>query len=130
MSVIEPRARLLAHQEGVQRSEFSLPQCQGCGQIHHPLDMRCEACGGSAFEMVNSTGRGQVYSYIAIRRPEMSAAPSAIAALVDLEEGVRVVTNLVGVEFGEVELNMAVELDFAQTPAGKRVPVFRPTPVS
>lgn len=126
MRVAEPKASLVSHLEGIQQDKYVIPRCGSCGKVSHPLDMTCEACGATAFDMISVQGRGRVYSFIAMRRPEMTAASSPIAALVDLEEGVRVATNLVDVEFAEIEFGMEVELEFRQTQTGKRIPVFKP----
>lgn len=50
---------------------------------------------------------------------------SPIAVLIELEEGIRLVSNLEGVKAGDIKIGMAVTVDFAKTSGGKSVPIFR-----
>ena len=61
-------------------------------------------------------------------RPAAASAPAqypVVAALVDLEEGIRLVSNLVGADRDDIRIGMAVEAEFVETEGGHRIPVFR-----
>jgi uncharacterized OB-fold protein len=73
------------------------------------------------------SGKGKVYSWIVPRYPEMPMFEEGlIVALIDLEEGVRLVSNLCEVTQEDIHSGMAVELFFAQTDSEDKVPQFRP----
>lgn len=104
-----------------------LPRCLRCSTfIWYPRTF-CPACASQEVEWVESAGRGTVYSHTVSERgmgPWAEAAPFVIA-YVELEEGPRVLTNLVDCDPGGVTVGMAVSAVFdGEAPA--RVLRFRP----
>jgi len=72
-------------------------------------------------------GTGSLYSYAVLHHPRNPQFEyPVIVALVDLDAGVRIVTNLVGVEPAAVRIGIRVSLEFEPTSDGGAVPVFRP----
>jgi uncharacterized OB-fold protein len=87
----------------------------------------CPSCRSLEHEWVETLGTGTVYSYSVLHHPQNPAFDYPIlAALVDLDEGVRLVTDLVEVAPADVTIGMPVEVTFAATVNGAAVPVFRP----
>jgi uncharacterized OB-fold protein len=87
----------------------------------------CPHCRSPAFELVELSGSGEVYSFSILHHPRNPAFEyPVIGALVELLEGVRVVTNLVDVDPDDVRIGMPVSVTFAPTVDGGAVPVFRP----
>lgn len=77
--------------------------------------------------MVLMSGRGTVYSYSILHHPQAPAFDyPVLAALIDLDEGVRIVSNLVGVDRDDIRIGMPVQVEFADARDGWVVPVFRP----
>jgi uncharacterized OB-fold protein len=111
--------------EGARKGRLLLQRCGACKAFCHPPLPMCPYCQSLHREIVESTGRGSVYSWIRSRHPSDPGSESRIAALVQLEEGVRLVANLC--EFGDVEVqnDMPVEVVFVETD-GLVVPSFRP----
>src|SRR6266849_363576 len=70
-----------------------------CGQLRHPPRPMCPECHALDQEVVDLSGRGVVYSYALLHHPQnpMFEYP-VVAALVDLDEGVRMVSNIVDVD--------------------------------
>jgi uncharacterized protein len=102
-------------------------RCSSCGRLRHPPRPMCPHCGSLAFEIMDLTGHGTVYSYAVLHHPQHPAFDyPVLAAMVDLDEGVRLVTNLVGVEPEAVRIGMEVQVEFAPAAAEHHVPVFRP----
>ena len=102
-------------------------RCSGCHRLRHPPRPMCPWCRSLQFEIADLSGRGSVYSYSILHHPQNPAFEyPVIAALIDLEEGVRVLSNLVDVEPGDVHIGMPVAVDFRATLRDGRVPVFRP----
>jgi uncharacterized OB-fold protein len=88
----------------------------------------CPYCRSLEHAWIDAVGTGTVYSYSVLHHPQNPAFDYPIlAALVDLDEGVRVVTNLVDVAPADVTIGMPVEVTFEATLNGAAVPVFRPS---
>ena len=86
----------------------------------------CPHCRSLASEAFALSGRGTLYSYAILHHPQNPAFDyPVVAALIDLEEGVRLVSNLVDMDPGQIRIGMEVEVDFEPTAGGRAVPVFR-----
>ncbi|WP_243274946.1 Zn-ribbon domain-containing OB-fold protein [Streptomyces albus subsp. chlorinus] len=112
--------------EGVARHELLFQRCEACGTPRFPWLPGCNACGSMAWRPVASAGRGTVYSYVVMHHPPFPAFdPPYAVALVALEEGVRIVSNVIGVPCDEVRIGMPVELEFLRVDEELELPVFR-----
>jgi uncharacterized protein len=101
---------------------FLLPRCNSCGQSHWHPRAHCPSCHGTDLSWVQGSGRGTVYSYTVVRRPD---APYVLA-YVQIEEGPILMTNVVGCEPETVRIGMRVKVSFRPTPTGRHAPVFIP----
>jgi hypothetical protein len=87
----------------------------------------CPHCHSPDFDVIDLSGNGVVYSYALLHHPQNPAFEyPVIAALVDLDEGVRVMTNLIDIDPRDVAIGMAVTVEFRPTRHDGAVPVFRP----
>lgn len=87
----------------------------------------CPVCHSVDHELIDLAGTGTVYSYALLHHPQHPAfGYPLVAALVELDEGVRLVTNLVDVQPAEVRIGMEVEVRFEPTADDMAVPVFAP----
>jgi uncharacterized protein len=113
--------------EAAKEGKLVTQQCGQCGRLRHPPRPMCPACHSLEFEMIELAGTGVVYSYSFLRHPQSPAFTyPVIAALVDLDEGVRLVSNLVDVEPSDVRIGLPVEVRFVPTRNDGAVPVFAP----
>jgi uncharacterized OB-fold protein len=113
----------LAAKEG----RLVIQRCKDCGRVRHPPRPTCPDCHSLEREWMPATGNGVVYSYALLHHPQHPAFSYPVsAALVELEDGVRLVTNLVDVDPNEVRIGMEVEVTFEATADDFAVPVFRP----
>src|SRR5262249_24650494 len=113
--------------EGAARGELLAQACTTCGALRHPPRPMCPRCHGVERKEVRLSGRGVVYSWIVPRHPApVGFTEPPVVALVELEEGIRIVSNVVGAAPGEVRQGLAVEVAFEPTRGGKAVPVFHP----
>jgi uncharacterized OB-fold protein len=102
-------------------------RCRECGRLRHPPRPMCPFCRSLEHELVDLAGTGTVYSYALLHYPQHPAFTyPVVAALVELDEGVRLVSNLVGVDPHDVRIGMPVEVTFEATADGMAVPVFAP----
>jgi uncharacterized OB-fold protein len=87
----------------------------------------CPACHSLEHEWVELAGTGTVYSYALLHHPQHPAFDYPVpAVLVDLDEGIRMVSNLVGLDPADIRIGMAVEVRFVPTEDDLAVPVFQP----
>jgi uncharacterized OB-fold protein len=102
-------------------------RCVSCGSLRHPPRPMCPHCRSLEAEVVDLVGHGTVYSYAILHHPQNPAFDyPVLAVLVDLDEGVRVVSNITGVDKDDLRIGMPVEVHFADAANGSKVPVFRP----
>jgi hypothetical protein len=102
-------------------------RCAGCGRFQHPPRPMCPSCHGLDLEIVDVAGTGVVYSYSILHHPQHPSFDyPVVAALIDLDEGVRILSNLVDVPPEEVRIGMPVEVRFVPTRDEMTVPVFAP----
>jgi len=119
--------------EGAGRGELVLQRCGSCGTIQHKPRGVCATCLSSEIEYLVAAGTGTVYTYTVTNQNQAKGFAEAcpyVLAYVDLDEGVRLLTNIVGCEPGDVRIGMAVEADFATQDRDDgeafAVPRFRP----
>jgi uncharacterized OB-fold protein len=112
---------------GAARGELVALACAECGDLRHPPRPMCPACHSTKRVERRLSGRGRVLSWIFPRHPApIGFAEPPIVALVDLDEGIRLVSNLVEVAPDAIRVGLPVEVRFAPTAGGAKVPVFRP----
>jgi len=119
----------LAYWEGCGRGELVLQRCGDCGAVQHRPRGLCATCLSSALEHFVASGRGRVHTFTVTHQNGQSAFRNAcpyVLAYVDLEEGPRLMTNVVNCEPDAVHIGMEVRVDFVATEKGLGVPRFVP----
>ncbi len=113
----------LAAREG----RLVIQRCASCGALHHPPRPMCPDCHSTELDWQQAAGTGTVYSYALLHHPQNPAFTYPVmAVLVELDEGVRLVSNLLEVDPDEIRIGMAVEVVFEPAGDGFALPVFRP----
>jgi hypothetical protein len=111
------------------RGELVALGCGDCGELSHPPRPMCPRCHSTRRVERRLSGRGRVLTWIFPRHPApIGFAEPPVVALVDLEEGIRLVSNLVDVAPDAIAAGLPVAVRFAPTAGGKQVPVFGPVP--
>ncbi len=112
------------------RGELLLQRCGACGaHVFYPRH-NCTACGARALEWVPARGTGSLYTYTVARRPTHAGFADRVPyviAVVELDEGPRMTTNLVDCVPDDVSIGMRVEVAFGELHDGLRLPYFRPS---
>ena len=115
--------------EGARRHQLLIQRCTGCGTLRHPPLPACATCRSFEWDTVESSGRGEVFSFVVVHHPQVPGFDYPLPiALVELEEGTRLVADLVGVEPAEVRVGMPVTVEFYEADDELTLPVFRPRP--
>jgi uncharacterized OB-fold protein len=108
-----------------------LPKCSDCGTLIWYPRPYCPACASLNVEWIDASGRGTVYSFTVNRRgaadlPDYRGVGTFVLAYVELEEGPRMMTNIVDCDPDTVEIGQKVEVVFQDTGQGTALPRFRP----
>jgi uncharacterized OB-fold protein len=112
--------------EGVGHHRLLIQRCTACGALRFPWLPGCGACGGPDWDTVEAGGEGTVHSYVVMHHPPFPAFdPPYAVGLIELAEGVRIVSNVVGVPHDEVRIGMPVRLEFRRYDEELELPVFR-----
>lgn len=115
--------------DGCKAGELRLQKCVSCdGGAYFPPRPFCPKCGSRDVEVFKASGKGVLYSYVINQRPrpDMGTAPHSIA-VVQLDEGVRLMTNIVGCPQTPeaLVLDMPVEVEFLDL-GETALPLFHP----
>ncbi|PWI16592.1 hypothetical protein DI272_22330 [Streptomyces sp. Act143] len=112
--------------EGVREHRLLIQRCTACSTLRHPWLPGCAACGHPEWDTVEASGAGEVYSYVVMHHPPFPAFdPPYAVALIELTEGVRMISNVLGVPCDEVRIGMPVRLEFKEYDEELVLPVFR-----
>ena len=111
---------------GVDQEKLVLQKCGDCGEFCHIPQPICPKCHSVEKQWVEVSGKGKVYSWVTYhesRHPAFKAPYSVV--LVELEEGMRIVSNMVGVKPEEIEIGMPVKVTFDKITEGLTLPKFK-----
>jgi uncharacterized protein len=117
--------------EGAKRHELLLQRCTACGRHRFPPSGRCPACLATEHEWVPASGRGKVWSWIRMWQsyfPAFDAERPYVVAYVELDEGPRLMTSIVGCDPADIRCDMPVEVVFDDVTEEVTLPRFRPFP--
>jgi uncharacterized OB-fold protein/acyl dehydratase len=113
--------------EGVRAGELRIQRCAECGALRHPPGPMCPHCHATKRDHIPASGRGTVHSYVVHHHPPVPGLrPPYVVALVELEEGVRMVGNLLGCQPEDAYVGMPVELEFQRMDDELTLPQWRP----
>ncbi|MFN8628647.1 MAG: MaoC family dehydratase N-terminal domain-containing protein [Candidatus Binatia bacterium] len=113
--------------DGLKAGELRIQRCAGCGTLHHPPRVRCHRCGSYDMGYTVSSGKGVVYSFVEPCYPQVPAFDyPLVVGLVELEEGTRLLTNIVDLDPNKVAVGMPVELVLRNPDPELTLPMFRP----
>jgi uncharacterized OB-fold protein len=115
--------------EGAKAGKLLIQRCMSCGKLRHPPTPTCPYCHSLDWDAVEASGRGTVYSFVVHYHPPVQGfeVPFVIA-LIELEEGTRIVSNVTGIDPAAVKIGDKVEVFFIDAAGGMRIPQFRPQP--
>ena len=113
--------------DGLRFLRLLIQRCDGCGVLRHPPRPMCPHCRSLAWTPVESSGGGVVVSAVQPRHPQFPWFEDGyVVALVELDEGVRIVTNLVDGPVGDDAIGARVAVRFAEFAGDLVLPLFAP----
>ena len=114
--------------DGTQAGELRLQRCDACANVYFPPRPFCPKCASRQVSVFKASGKGKLYSYVIHHRPVPGFTPPYSIAVVELDEGPRMMTNVVDCPQTPeaLELDMELEVKFEKLDEAITLPLFRP----
>jgi uncharacterized OB-fold protein len=113
--------------DALKENKLLIQRCTQCSALRHPPRPMCPRCNALGSDTVEASGRGVVHSFVLPRHPQWPWFEGTyVVALVALEEGTRIVSNLTDVDAADVTIGMPVEVVIEHFDNGVSLPLFRP----
>lgn len=114
--------------EGTLEGELRLQRCDACDHVYFPPRPFCPACSARNVTVFAASGRGKLASYVISERPHPAFDGPYAIALVELEEGPRMMSNIVGCPQTPeaLELDMPLKVTFERLSDEIALPLFEP----
>jgi hypothetical protein len=116
--------------EACKRGELRMQTCDGCGHVRFPPAVVCPRCLSEAFTWERMSGRGRVYTWIVVHRPQHPAFYEDVpynVAIVELDEGPRLLANIIGTPPDAIRCDMRVRVVFEER-GDQTIPQFAVAP--
>ncbi|MBP8926365.1 MAG: OB-fold domain-containing protein [Pseudomonadales bacterium] len=113
------------------QGELRFQRCTDCGTFRHVPRELCAQCNSFAWEWARSSGRGAVYTWTVVQRalhPAFVDATPMAPVVVEMEEGVRLLGNMIDCAPQELAIGMSVEVEFEAVTPEVSLPRFRRRP--
>jgi uncharacterized OB-fold protein len=115
--------------DGAGAGRLMLQRCTTCNEWSWPVRERCPHCFAAALEWRQASGLGTLYTFTIMHQvmnPGFASAVPYNVAQVDLAEGVRVTSNVVGIDNDAMRIGMKLQVVFEEVGNGVSIPKFRP----
>jgi uncharacterized protein len=115
--------------DGAKEHRLMIQQCATCGVVIWPVKSRCDNCMQPTVNWVQASGKATLYSFVLMHQvyhPGFASEVPYIIAQVDLEEGLRILTNLVDCSSSDLQIGMPIEVTFEVITDEVTLPKFRP----
>lgn len=115
--------------DGCKAKKLLLPKCKTCGKTFFFPNHFCPTCLSEDLAWIESSGKGAVHTFTIIWRPPSDAFAADVpyvVAIIDLEEGPRMMSNIIGIPPDQVRVGMPVKVVFEEVTENVTLPKFRP----
>ena len=115
--------------DAAREERLLIKHCNACGKYHFYPRPFCPYCWSDDVEWFEASGRATLYTWSVVHRNDLPPFPERlpyVAAVVDLEEGPRVMTNIVDCDPADLRIGMDLVVDFRSLTDDITAPVFRP----
>jgi len=124
-----PSAESQAYWEALRERRLMMPRCDDCRRHWFPPALLCPHCNSAAWTWTQTSGRGRIFSYVVYHRvyhPAFAAEVPYAVAVIELDEGPRMISNVVGIAPDKLVCDMPVEVVFEAVTDAITLPKFRP----
>lgn len=115
--------------DGCRSRELRFQRCADCGLANFPPTEHCRQCLSAEVTWEQSRGAGEIYSWTVVHRPVTAEfQPPYAPAIVTLDEGYQMLTNIVGIEPDELAVGLRVQVQFHSLEGDLTLPYFTRSP--
>lgn len=114
--------------DGARAGKLRMQKCCGCNHVRYPISDLCPDCLSGEFEWQTLSGRGKVFSTIVFHQVYHAAFATEVpynVSLIQLDEGPRMFSNVIGTTPSKVKVGDVVEVVFDQLSESVALPRFR-----
>ena len=125
----QPGPDMVPFFEAARRHELVVQRCAGCNTMRFPARAICSRCLARDAAWVPVSGRGTVFSFAIMHQavhPGFAAEVPYAVVVIQLDEGPRLLSNLIDCPTGDVRIGMPVEVTFDDVAPDVTLPKFRP----
>ena len=115
--------------DGAKKHELLVQKCSQCDSYRYPPSPICPKCFSPNFKWEKVSGKGEVYSFTIVRvavRPEWKSDVPYVLAAIRLDEGVRMVSDIIDCAVDDVKIGMRVQVAFDDVTGQFTLPKFKP----
>ncbi|MGV9296121.1 Zn-ribbon domain-containing OB-fold protein [Amycolatopsis sp. NPDC003676] len=106
---------------------LEIQRCADCETLRHPPGPACPVCRSFAWDTVVASGRAVLHSWTVLYHPKDPAFDYPLAVgLADLEEGVRLIADIAGVDHDQLEVDLPLQVGFSEHAHGEILPQLWP----
>lgn len=128
-----PTENSLPYWQRAREGELAVLRCEDCGRLVNYVKRQCPNCGSRRLSWSPTSGKGELYSYSVLHRAASTLFKDKVPyvlAIVELDEGIKVMSHLTGCDPEQVRVGMGVEVVFENVDERRAVPYFRPVAAS
>jgi uncharacterized OB-fold protein len=127
-----PSAESQAYWDGLRDRKLLMPRCDACGKYWFPPSLLCPHCNATKWTWTSTSGRGRIFSYVVYHRvyhPGFADEVPYAVAVVELDEGPRMVSNVIGIAPDKLACDLRVEVVYQPITDTITLPKFKPAAV-
>jgi uncharacterized protein len=112
--------------DGCKEGKLLIQRCTACNTLRHPPGPACASCHSFEWDTVEASGRGTIYSFVVVHHPQAPQFEYPLpVVLVELEEGTRLVSNVIDCDPSEISVGMPVQCELVAFDPELTLPQFR-----
>lgn len=115
--------------QGCAENRLLLQCCDSCGQLRYPPAKLCNKCLNDKSRWCEHEGQGIIYSFVVYHHafhPDFKEKLPYVVAIIELDNGPRMISRITGCEPGQVEIGMPVKVVFEKLAETVSIPIFKP----
>ena len=123
-----PAPESLPYWQAAREHRLALPKCEDCQKFWFPPSRTCPHCLSANFSFKNVSGKGKIFSFVTfhrVYRPAFANDVPYVVALIELDEGPRLLSNIMGATHDQVKCEMRVEVVFDDYDEDISIPKFK-----
>jgi hypothetical protein len=124
-----PSAESKPYWDGLRERKLMMPRCDDCKGWWFPPSLLCPHCNSKAWSWTQTSGRARIFSYVVYHRvyhPAFAQEVPYAVAVIELDEGPRMISNVMDIAPDKLECDMRVEVAYQPVTDAITLAKFRP----